>query len=86
MIRGTLVALPTDASRIVLLVRRDADLLDLVTIGARVITATVCSSAIRCCDVMDLLRCVTGRCRTALLLSLHARHIHDIIDNLLLVT
>ena len=80
----TLVALSTDAPSITLLVRTaNSDLLYLVTI-----TASACGVVARRArrDVMDLLlRCVAGGCRAALLFALHARHVHDVVEEHLLL-
>lgn len=71
----TLITLSTNSAITALLVRRDSNLLDLVTISARITRARH----------LNLLRCIACRSWATLLLPLHARHVHDVIEDFLLV-
>ena len=72
---STLITLSTDSTITVLLVRRDSNLLDLVTVGARIARARH----------LNLLSCIACCSWTTFLLSLHAWHVHDVVEDFLLV-
>ncbi len=84
MIWCTLIALPTHASIGVLLIARYTYLFDLVTSTTRALVVAILTR--RGCHHDLLASTIASGCRSAFLLPLHGCHIHNVIEDFLMVS